>query len=97
MPENYSHLSFINRASDWLTIHEAVDLINKISEFKIKTCDIYRHALYGNIYLSIYFQSHIILRKVHVSKHKVNLKPTKNSLIDRLCQLESTILLAGDI
>ncbi|WP_413508463.1 hypothetical protein [Serratia proteamaculans] len=88
MPKDDSHLSFINRTPDWLTIHEAVDLINKISEIKIKTCDIYRHALYGNIYLSIYFQSPIILRKVHVSKHKVNIKPTKNSLIDRLCQLE---------
>ncbi|EMX8371639.1 hypothetical protein AAHR73_003659 [Yersinia enterocolitica] len=88
MPKNDSHLHITNGIPDWLTIHEAVDLINKTTEVKIKTCDIYRHALYGNIYLAIYFQSPIILRKVRISKHKVNLRPTTNSLIDRLCQLE---------
>lgn len=88
MPKNDTHLNIIHSNPDWLTIHEAVDLINKTSENKINTCDIYRHALYGSIYLSIYFQSPIILRKVHISKHKVNLRPTKDSLTDRLCQLE---------
>lgn len=88
MPKNDSHLNITNRNPDWLTINEAVDLINNTSKKKINTCDIYRHALYGKIYLSIYFQSPIILRKVHISKNKVNLRPTKDSLIDRLCQLE---------
>lgn len=31
MPKDDSHLSFINRTPDWLTIHEAVDLINNES------------------------------------------------------------------
>lgn len=88
MPKNDSHLNIIHKNPDWLTIREAVCLINKTLENKINTCDIYRHALYGRIHLSIYFQSPIILRKVHLSKNKVNLRPTKGSLIDRLCQLE---------
>ncbi|WP_392431318.1 hypothetical protein ACF3VQ_12775 [Yersinia sp. HM-2024] len=88
MPKNDSQLNFINRTPNWLTIQEAVDLIKTIAELKINDFDIYRQALYGNIYLSIYFQSPIVLRKVHISKHKVNLRPTRNSLIDRLCLLE---------
>lgn len=34
MPEDDSHLSFINRTPDWLTIHEAVDLIKKYRRSK---------------------------------------------------------------
>lgn len=88
MPENDSYLSFINRTPNWLTIHEAVDLINATAEFRINDFDIYRQALYGNIYLSIYFQSPLALRKVHVTNQKINLRPTSNSLIERLCLLE---------
>lgn len=49
--------------------------------------------MHGNISLSIYFQSTVILRKVQTSKNKVRLKPTKDSLIERLCFLEKNCFL----
>jgi hypothetical protein len=78
-----------NHMHDWLTIEEAVQIANKETSLYIKDSDIYRHALYGNIYLSIYFQSPIILRKVKKSNNKIKLQHVKNSLIHRLCLVES--------
>ncbi|HBC9216584.1 TPA: hypothetical protein KE814_001693 [Citrobacter freundii] len=73
---------------EWLTIQEAVKIINKVLKIKIKECDIYRHALYGNVLLSIYFQSPFILRKIKYSCNKLKLRPVNASLIERLCILE---------
>lgn len=88
MSKNDSLLNITNRTLGWLTIHEAVNLINKTTEEKIKTSDIYRHILCGSLSLSIYFQSPIILQRVQMSKNKIKLKPTNSSLIERLCLLE---------
>ena len=95
MSKNNILLNTRNRAPDWVTIREAVKIANKLTSTKIKDSDIYRHALYGNISLSIYFQSPIILRKIQSSHHKVKLRRTESSLINRLCQLDKNCFLDG--
>ncbi|HGZ0726797.1 TPA: hypothetical protein ACPTUX_004726, partial [Escherichia coli] len=49
--------------STWVTITEAVEITTKAIKQKITPSDIYRHALSGNILLSVYFQSPVILKK----------------------------------
>ncbi len=88
-------LSNTNYSSpDWLTIREAVDVINK-KGLKIKKSDIYRHALHGSIHLSIYFQSPITLRKVQRSGYKLRLRSSEMSSINRLCLLDKKTFIKG--
>lgn len=88
-------LSNTNYSSpDWLTIREAVDVINK-KGLKIKKSDIYRYALHGSIHLSIYFQSPISLRKVQRSGYKLRLRSSEMSSINRLCLLDKKTFIKG--
>ncbi|THE38459.1 hypothetical protein DJ535_12165 [Citrobacter murliniae] len=84
-----------NKTPYWITVREAVKLANKSITANISECDIYRHALHGNIFLSIYFQSPILLRKIRKSDGKVILYQTDGSFINRLCQLERNCFLDG--
>lgn len=61
--------------SNWVTIQEAVNIANKLTNIQITDSDIYRHALYGKIRLSIYFQSPPILRKVKSAEKKNQTAP----------------------
>ncbi|HBM2978180.1 TPA: hypothetical protein LVL89_001333 [Klebsiella michiganensis] len=79
----------------WVTIREAVKITNKHRDIKLAESDIYRHALYGNISLSIYFQSPVILRKMRSSEKKIKLRPVGGSLLYRLCMLELNTFLNG--
>lgn len=88
MPKNNVLLNTTNILPSWVTIREAVDIANKNANIKIKDGDIYRHALDGNIYLSIYFQSSVVLKKVKLSGCKINLRTVEKSLASRLCFLE---------
>lgn len=81
--------------NDWVTIGEAVKRINKLRGVKISDSDIYRHSLYGDISLSIYFQSPVILRKTRSSVKKIRLRPGDGSLLYRLCMLERNVFLNG--
>lgn len=94
MSKNYIQPNPQRRELDWLTIREAVKMVNKIKKFKMKDSDIYRHALNGDISLSIYFQSPIFLRKIQTSDHKVKLKPIESSLINLLCHLDRDCFLS---
>lgn len=84
-----------NKMSDWITIRETVNFMKEMTKTDITDSDIYRHALYGSIYLSIYFQSPLILRKVQTSNHKVKLRPIGKLLINRLCQLDKNCFLSS--
>ncbi|WP_413740338.1 hypothetical protein ACL2XQ_09790 [Sodalis sp. RH14] len=84
-----------NKVPDWVTIREAVKIANELTSTKIKDSDIYRHALYGNITLSIYFQSPTMLRKVKISNFKVYLHSIDNSLIHRICLLDRNCFISG--
>jgi hypothetical protein len=84
-----------NIMSDWMTIREAVKIANKLMNKKIKDSDIYRHALHGDIRLSIYFQSPIILKRVRVSNRKIRIHPIEDLMINRLGILEKNCFLSG--
>ncbi|WJY13763.1 hypothetical protein PCO82_14500 [Pectobacteriaceae bacterium CE90] len=77
----------------WVTIPEAVNIDTQIKNVKLTAADIYRHALYGKINLSIYFQSQIILRRIQTSNAKVKLRPIEHHLINQLCTLERNCFL----
>ncbi|EPJ9473650.1 TPA: hypothetical protein ACNRRR_004786 [Citrobacter freundii] len=81
--------------SNWVTIQEAVNIANKLTNIQITDSDIYRHALYGKIRLSIYFQSPPILRKVKSAEKKIKLRPTKNLLRHQLCWLDMNDFING--
>lgn len=95
MSKNNIILDGKNRVPHWVTIREAVKIANRLTNNKIKAGDIYRHALYGDISLSIYFQSPIALRKINKSDNKIKLRPVGTSLITRLCFLEKHCFLNG--
>ncbi|ENY2965803.1 hypothetical protein ACFW7X_001947 [Salmonella enterica] len=71
----------------WMTLEEAVKFINRDTSYDINISEIYRHALYGNITLSIYFQSPVKIRKVVVSMGKIKLQQCRNDPVYRLCFL----------
>ncbi|HAG2476094.1 TPA: hypothetical protein G8W07_001336 [Salmonella enterica] len=77
------------KSSDWITVQEAVLLMRQLTNNNFNVSDIYRRALSGNIYLSIYFQSPVFLRQVIQSEQKIKLKLSETSLIHQLCYLES--------
>ncbi|MFH2395300.1 hypothetical protein ABNF90_13140 [Raoultella ornithinolytica] len=73
---------------NWITIPEAIVIATQIRNLPLTEADIYRHTLYGDINLSIYFQSPVILRRIKISNAKVKLKPIGEHLINQLCFLE---------
>lgn len=95
MHDNNTLLNLDNKISNWVTIREAVDMINHLKGLKITTSDIYRNALFGNIHLSIYFQSPVILQKVRMSVCKLKLKLIPHSYINRICMLEKNCFFSG--
>lgn len=95
MKNNKIEFSSFNKIPEWLTIREAVKKSKTLTNKKITKSDIYRNVLSGNIRISIYFQSPVVLRKVKVSDHKVKIKSIDESLIHRLCLLERKCFLNG--
>ncbi|MGQ5288566.1 hypothetical protein ACULN0_04315 [Pectobacterium actinidiae] len=92
---NYGITDLENETTEWLTVREAVKIANRLTNNKIKASDIYRHALHGNIFLSIYFQSPVILRRIKTFDYKIKLRPIDDSTINRLCLLERNCFLSG--
>lgn len=78
----------IPKAIEWLTIKEAVYLINKSCDLSLTESDIYKFTLNSEIILSIYFQSPIILKKI-VNKNDAILKKDIDNynLLYKLCFL----------
>ncbi|MCI1034819.1 hypothetical protein [Raoultella terrigena] len=89
MSKNNILLNAKNRTPEWMTIREAAKTISKVTNRKLKNREIYRHALYGRIVLSIYFQSPMIIRKIKTSHNKIKLRPIDNSFTHRVCILDS--------
>lgn len=80
----------------WVTIDEAVEIINRHTNGHTKTSDLWRYALYGHLPLSIYFQSPIRLRKVCTNNEGVLLDIVKGNVIDEVAQLSDTCILHGE-
>jgi hypothetical protein len=79
MSDNSTCLNIRDGIPDWITIREAVRLLNGFNGCKIRKSDFYRFALQGKIRFSIYFQSPITLRKIKSRNHKLKLRPIKSS------------------
>ncbi|WES87516.1 hypothetical protein [Dickeya fangzhongdai] len=79
---------------EWMTIQEAIRIAKRTTKIELTDSDIYRHALYGDISLSIYFQSPIVLRKIRTLNNKLKLRPVGHSFIDRLCLLDRNSFLS---
>ncbi|WP_275166524.1 hypothetical protein [Citrobacter koseri] len=94
---NSDTLNFNNKNDmlDWVTIQEAVRIVNKQKEIEITEGDIYRNALSGKIILSIYFQSSVLLRKIRVVDHKPRLHAIDNRTLHKLCLLEKNCFMKG--
>lgn len=95
MPKKNTLLNPSQKHSGWVTIQEAVKIANKYKKVTISTSDIYRHALYGDILLSIYFQSPVSLRKIQISDLKMKIKPIDCTLANRLCHLDKHCFISG--
>lgn len=95
MYKNNVHLIPKKNHSSWLTIQEAVEIVNLITPHMLSDGDIYRYALHENIRLSIYFQSPVVLRRVQFKKNKIKIRLVENSFINRLCFLEKNSLING--
>ena len=93
MYKNNVHLIPKKNHSSWLTIQEAVEIVNLITPNMLTDGDIYRYALHENIRLSIYFQSPVVLRRVQFKKNKIKIRLVENSFINRLCFLEKNSLI----
>ncbi|WP_230492938.1 hypothetical protein [Martelella alba] len=88
MKDDKSTSRTFNSEESWVTIKEAIGIIKKELNVSITPGDIYRSALSGIIFLSIYFQSPVILKKVKITNQKIKLFPINQSLLNRLCFLE---------
>ncbi|MTH48288.1 hypothetical protein [Intestinirhabdus alba] len=73
----------------WVTIDEAVNIINsrKKNESLIKSSDLYRYALYGNLTFSIYFQSPVKLRRIAIVNNTAEYIEVSENITERLCYL----------
>ncbi|EAA9424212.1 TPA: hypothetical protein ACN7M6_001163 [Klebsiella michiganensis] len=88
MSLNNTTLKSPNKMLEWLTIQEAAAIACQITDKNLTVSDLYRHALCGNIHLSIYFQSPIILRRVQKNNNKIKLCPATDSFLMKLCLLD---------
>ena len=85
---NNATLKSPNKMLEWVTIQEAATIASQIIDKNLTVSDLYRHALCGNIHLSIYFQSPIILRKVQKNNNKIKLCLATDSFLTKLCLLD---------
>ncbi len=88
MSKKYQPLLITHYMSTWVTITEAVEITTKTIKQKITPSDIYRHALSGNILLSVYFQSPVILKKIQTFNGKIKFRQFEGDLLDKLCMLD---------
>ncbi len=63
MSKNEKIVTIRESSPEWFTVREAVMVAKRKANVHITESDIYRHALNSRIYLSIYFQSLIVLRR----------------------------------
>ena len=88
MSKKYQPLLITHYMSTWVTITEAVEITTKAIKQKITPSDIYRHALSGNILLSVYFQSPVILKQIQTFNGKIKFRQFVGDLLDKLCMLD---------
>lgn len=60
---NEKNITIRETSQEWFTVREAILVAKRKANVHITEGDIYRNALNSRIYLSIYFQSLIVLRR----------------------------------
>lgn len=86
---SYPSIPHLLSGEAWMTPDEAAKFINIQTSYNIDISELYRHALYGNIILSIYFQSPVKLRKVTLSEGRIKLQSCKKDPTYKLCFLNT--------
>lgn len=84
MSKNEKSITIRESLQEWFTVREAVMVAKRKANVHIIESDIYRYALNIRIYLSIYFQSLIVLRrakKLSKIKIKANCKFTHETTL----------------
>lgn len=71
---SYSFIPTPSSIQAWITPEEAAKVIKNETSHDINVSDIYRHALYGNITLSIYFQSPVKIKKNNYIRRENKIK-----------------------
>lgn len=92
MSKKYQPLLITHYMSTWVTITEAVEITTKAIKQKITPSDIYRHALSGNILLSVYFQSPVILKKIQTFNGKIKFRQFVETYLINYACLTGTVL-----
>lgn len=95
MKNNSLILNINDNMPYWVTIQEAVRIVNNQKVIVITEGDIYRDALSGKVNLSVYFQSAVLLRKIKAAGHKPKLHTIDNTIPNRLCLLEKNCFMNG--
>lgn len=88
MNNSYTNKIKFAATSEWLTVREAVNILNNDGKKQISESDLYRGALHGKINLSIYFQSPLITRKIKMKNNKLKLTVIDESFTKKLCFLD---------
>ncbi|HDT1950576.1 TPA: hypothetical protein QHR21_004535 [Klebsiella pneumoniae] len=91
MQENTHNIK--SNMNNWFTINEAKQIARRESNQELSDSCIYRYALCGDISISIYFQSPVILRKIRRTEHKIKLTQLPYSSVNRICFLEKNCFL----
>ncbi|HAT6805122.1 TPA: hypothetical protein JAN03_24300 [Citrobacter freundii] len=80
----------------WITLSEAVDIINRCTDTPVRDYELWRYALYGHLPLSIYFQSSVKIRKIsRDNKNIILLDAVTDNLVDKTGMLSDICILHG--
>ncbi len=77
----------------WFTIDEVVNIINQQVGVSITDSEVWRCALYGQLTLSIYFQSPIKLRRIKSDRNKIYLMKCNDDPVSQICYLNRECLI----
>lgn len=80
----------------WVTINEAIAIINHQVNITVAESDIWRHILYRHLTLSVYFQSPVKFCRICMDKGNMVLKEVDGNIINKICQLSGKCLLNND-
>ncbi|MCX8965987.1 hypothetical protein EHW66_13600 [Erwinia psidii] len=81
---------------DWVTIDEAVNVINQQTECAITESKLWRYALYRHLTLSIYFQSPVTLRRVQQENGRIVLMKNRRDLLSRISMLSTECFICNN-
>lgn len=82
---------------DWVTIDEAVNIIHHQTNLHITDSKIWRYALYGQLTLSIYCQSPVIIRRVRQHQGSIVLTKSRRDPVSKIAYLSAECLVCNNL